>query len=174
MRAMSTVFTIGYEGTDIERFVATLRAVRVALLVDIRAVALSRKKGFSKTALRQKLNAEGIAYHHLVQLGDPKTGREAARAGRIDEFRRIYKKHLSSDGAQESLKELAELALAQPVCLLCYERDPEHCHRSIVTAHLTPMGLKHFDLYGDLPRRYDNFSTIRASRYTDQSVAAAE
>jgi uncharacterized protein (DUF488 family) len=171
---MNTVFTIGYEGTDIDRFMATLHAVRIAVLADIRAVAISRKKGFSKNALRTRLNSEGIAYLHLNQLGDPKPGREAARTGRINEFRRIYTDHLRGADAQASLRELAELALAQSVCLLCFERDPKHCHRSIVTAHLLPMGLKHFDLYGDLPRRYEDFSPVSARCHSRQSLAAAE
>ncbi|MGD9658166.1 MAG: DUF488 family protein [Methylocystis sp.] len=171
---MRTVFTIGYEGTDIDRFVATLHATRIAVLVDVRAIAISRKKGFSKTALSARLNDEGIAYRHLSQLGDPKPGRDAARAGRIDEFRRIYADHLRNADAQASLKELAELALAQSVCLLCFERDPQHCHRSIVASHLVSMGLQHFDLYGDFPRRYEDFSAIRTYRYSRQSIAAAE
>jgi len=171
---MSTVFTIGYEGTDIDRFMATLHAVRIAALVDVRAIAISRKKGFSKTALSARLNAEGIAYHHLSELGDPKPGRDAARAGRLGEFRRIYNNHLRSADAQASLKVLAELAVMQSVCLLCFERDPKHCHRSIITAHLLPMGLNHFDLYGDLPRRYEDFSPVRARCHSRQSLAAAE
>ena len=77
---MTTVYTLGYEGTDIDKVVATLQAVGVKVLADVRAVALSRKKGFSKNALRTRLEAEGIAYVHLVELGDPKPGREAARA----------------------------------------------------------------------------------------------
>lgn len=171
---MSTVFTIGYEGTDIDRFVATLHAVRIAVLVDVRAIAISRKKGFSKTALKLRLNSEGIAYRHLSELGDPKQGRDAARAGRIDEFRRIYADHLGNADAQASLRELAGLAITQSVCLLCFERDPQHCHRSIVASHLSQMGLQHFDLYGDLPRRYEDFSPIRANRYSRQSLTAAE
>ncbi len=78
---MSVVYTIGYEGTDIDRFVATLKAVGVRRLADVRALALSRKKGFSKRSLAARLKAEGIDHIHLVGLGDPKTGREAARAG---------------------------------------------------------------------------------------------
>jgi uncharacterized protein (DUF488 family) len=77
---MTTVYTIGYEGTDIDKMLATLKAVGVDVLADVRAVALSRKKGFSKTALRTRLEAEGIAYAHFVELGDPKAGRGAARA----------------------------------------------------------------------------------------------
>jgi uncharacterized protein (DUF488 family) len=171
---MNTIFTIGYEGTDIDRFMATLHAVRIAVLVDIRAIAISRKKGFSKTALKTRLNSEGIAYQHMNKLGDPKPGRDAARAGHIDEFQRIYGAHLHGADAQASLKKLAELALKQSVCLLCFERDPKHCHRSIVSYQLIPMGLKPLDLYGDLPRRYDDFFPIRAHSHSDQSLATAE
>jgi hypothetical protein len=76
---VSVVYTIGYEGTDIDRVVATLRTVGVTMLADVRAVAVSRKKGFSKNGLRERLEAEGNTYVHLVELGDPKLGRDAAR-----------------------------------------------------------------------------------------------
>src|SRR5690606_1075350 len=79
--AMSVVYTIGYEGTDINRFVATLKAAAVKRVADVRAVALSRKKGFSKKSLSARLEAEGIEYLHFIDLGDPKPGREAAKAG---------------------------------------------------------------------------------------------
>ncbi|MBI3274723.1 MAG: DUF488 domain-containing protein, partial [Methylocystis sp.] len=156
---MSIVYTIGYEGTDIDRLVATLKAVDVSVLADVRAVAVSRKKGFSKTALRARLEDEGITYLHFVGLGDPKPGREAARAGRFDEFRQIYSRHLASADAQTALLSLSKIAQNQAVCLLCFERDPRHCHRSIVADLLEGGRLSSFDLYGDLPRRYDNYTT---------------
>ena len=78
---MPLIYTIGYEGTDIERFVATLKIVGIKHLADVRAVAVSRKKGFSKSALSARLDAEGIQYFHFIELGDPKPGRDAARAG---------------------------------------------------------------------------------------------
>lgn len=171
---MSTIYTIGYEGTDIERFVATLRAVRIDLLVDVRAIAASRKKGFSKTALRARLESEGIDYLHLVELGDPKPGREAAREGKIAEFERIYNEHLARPESVQSLAELEELAHKQSVCLLCYERDPKHCHRSIVTAQLVLRGLDYFDLYGDLPRRYDDFTIKIAGCYSREGTPATQ
>lgn len=59
---MKTVYTIGYEGTDIERFVKTLTAVGVEAVADVRAVPLSRKKGFSKNSLREHLESAGIKY----------------------------------------------------------------------------------------------------------------
>ncbi|TGW07799.1 DUF488 domain-containing protein, partial [Mesorhizobium sp. M2D.F.Ca.ET.145.01.1.1] len=134
---MSVVYTIGYEGTDIERFVATLKAVGIERLADVRAVALSRKKGFSKKALSTRLEAEGIEYLHFIDLGDPKPGRDAARAGFFDKFRAIYSAHLDSDDAQSSLRELVVVAGEKPTCLLCFERDPVTCHRSIGAGAMT-------------------------------------
>jgi uncharacterized protein (DUF488 family) len=129
---MTIVYTIGYEGTDIDSFVLTLQEAGVDLLADVRALALSRKKGFSKNALRSRLTATGIGYAHLVDLGDPKTGREAARAGHFAEFRRIYSRHLSTAEAQADLNTLAAAVRTRTVCLMCFERQPEHCHRSMV------------------------------------------
>jgi uncharacterized protein (DUF488 family) len=170
---MNTVYTIGYEGTDIERFIQTLCAVGVEVLADVRAVALSRKKGFSKTALRNKLADAGIEYVHFNALGDPKPGREAARAGRYDEFRTIYGKHLASADAQVALKELEIAVKAKATCLLCFERDPNVCHRSIVTHTLRKNGNEIFDLYGDSPARYVNFSAQLARYHAREGAAAA-
>jgi uncharacterized protein (DUF488 family) len=169
---MNTVYTIGYEGTDIERFVQTLKAVGVEVLADVRAVALSRKKGFSKTALRNMLADAGIEYVHFNALGDPKSGREAARAGKYEEFRKIYGQHLATTDAQVALKELETAVKLKTTCLLCFERDPNVCHRSIVTQALRSDGNEIFDLYGDSPARYDNFS-LQLARYHAREGAAA-
>lgn len=170
---MTTVYTIGYEGTDIDRLVATLKAIGVTVLADVRAVALSRKKGFSKTALKNRLAKDGIAYLHFVDLGDPKPGREAARAGQYDEFRRIYSKHLRTTRAQNALSDLAVVAKDHVTCLLCFERDPTVCHRSIVGDRLKTTGVDVFDLYGDLPSRYADHAAKLASRHSREGAAAA-
>lgn len=170
---MNTVYTIGYEGTDIDRLIETLRAVDIRVLADVRAIALSRKKGFSKKALKSRLEAEGIEYQHFVDLGDPKPGREAARAGRYDVFRSIYAEHLATSQAKDALSVLSTLTSREATCLLCFERDPSVCHRSIVAARLKKQGRIVFDLYGDLPRRYDNFSTQQPRRHLGESASAA-
>ena len=171
--AVRTIFTIGYEGTDIERFVATLVDVGVDVLLDVRAVTVSRKKGFSKNGLRVRLEVEGIKYVHLQGLGDPKPGREAARAGRYDEFRSIYGRHLAEPEAQEALALLTTISKEQTVCLMCFERDPKVCHRSIVALAVTDKPGAVFDLYGDVPGRYRNAS-IRQGRHPYQGAPAAE
>lgn len=148
---MSTIFTIGYEGTDIERFVATLTRARIKVLADVRAVTVSRKKGFSKNGLRARLAEAGIRYVHLGGLGDPKPGREAARAGHYEEFRTIYGKHLATSEAQEALATLAHIAADRTTCLMCYERDPSVCHRLIVARAVPVAGAVIRHLYGDIP-----------------------
>lgn len=134
---MTTVATIGYEGTTIPAFLAALREAGVKLLVDVRAVASSRRPGFSKTRLAAHLEEEGIDYVHLRALGTPADGRAAARAGRHAEMRRIYRAHLTTPAARGEMETLADLARGdRRLCLLCFEADPAHCHRTLVAEAL--------------------------------------
>ncbi|MDU6324944.1 DUF488 domain-containing protein [Bradyrhizobium sp.] len=128
--AAKTLFTIGYEHTPAKAVLDELQAAGVKLLVDVRAVAVSRRPGFSKSQLAAGLDERGIAYVHLRGLGTPKEGREAARSGQYDTLHKIYSAHLKTPQAREQMDELAALVKsAGPVCLLCYERDHAHCHR---------------------------------------------
>jgi uncharacterized protein (DUF488 family) len=141
------VFTIGYEGADVDRFLTTLKDAGVATLADVRAVALSRKRGFSKSALRDALEAREIGYRHFRELGTPKEGRQAARAGDAELMRRIYcEEVLASEVAQEAFEDMAALAQVQPICLLCFERDPENCHRRVLSQRLAQRGFETVDL----------------------------
>jgi uncharacterized protein (DUF488 family) len=127
-----TLFTVGYESASLDDFVATLRTAGVEMIIDVREYPLSRKKGFSKNTLHAILEANDIGYIHLKGLGDPKEGRDAARSGDFDSFLRIFRKHMKSKVAQADLKIAIEKAQASVSCLLCYERKPEECHRTIV------------------------------------------
>ncbi|HWP24818.1 MAG TPA: DUF488 domain-containing protein [Xanthobacteraceae bacterium] len=126
------LYTIGYEGTNIARFVEALARAGVKTLVDVRALPLSRKKGFSKGSLAKRLSREGIQYVHFPELGTPKAGRVAARAGRRKEFRRICALQLKTEAAKAALAELRQHATKAPTCLMCLERDPAQCHRSMI------------------------------------------
>lgn len=136
MTAPSEIATIGYEGLPPEDFVAILRAARVARVVDVRAIANSRRPGYSKRALSESLAAAGIGYLHLRALGTPAEGRAAARAGRPAEMRRIYAARLATAEAQAALEELARSAADTRSCLLCLEADPAQCHRACVAEEL--------------------------------------
>ena len=130
MAKAKKLFTIGYEQTPPKAVLDELAQAGVKLLVDVRAVASSRRPGFSKSQLAAGLDERGIAYLHLRGLGTPKEGREAARGGKFDALHRIYAKHLKTPQAREELDELSSLVLKSgPVCILCYERDHLHCHR---------------------------------------------
>jgi len=132
-KAMTRLFTIGYEQTPAKAVLDELQAAGVKLLVDVRAIAASRRPGFSKTQLAAGLDERGIGYVHLRGLGTPKEGRLAARGGDIATLSRIYHDHLQTPQAREQMDELAALVTtAGPVCLLCYERDHRHCHRKFV------------------------------------------
>lgn len=134
---MFSIATIGYEGATAQSFVAALQEHGVKLVVDVRALASSRRPGFAKTRLSANLAEAGIDYVHMRRLGTPADGRAAARAGRHDEMRRIFLAHLATEPAQEELEALAELVRAgRPLALLCFEAEPAHCHRSLVAAAL--------------------------------------
>jgi uncharacterized protein (DUF488 family) len=138
--ASSSLFTIGYEGTAMPEFLRTLEEAGVALLVDVRAVANSRRPGFSKNSLAANLETVGIGYRHLRALGTPAEGRAAARAGKHAEMHAVFRDHLALPEAQAALDELAALATTDaPVCLLCFEADPAHCHRMLVADALAPL-----------------------------------
>lgn len=130
------LFTIGYEKAKLEDFIGTLQHAGVDVLVDVRDRAQSRRKGFSKTALSEALKDHGIDYLHLRALGDPKEGREAARSGQWEKFRKIYGNVVSQPPATEALSTVKELLNDRKVCLMCYERNHAECHRAIVTTRL--------------------------------------
>lgn len=130
------LFTIGYEGATQGDVIGRLRAAGVQTLVDVRAVAASRRAGFSKTILRNSLRAEGIDYLHLRALGTPKAGREAARKGRVSEMRAIFDDHLAEPEAVLAYQQLKTLAGERRVALLCFEADHAGCHRAVLAERL--------------------------------------
>jgi uncharacterized protein (DUF488 family) len=131
------IATIGYQATTVPAFLHSLTQEGVELLVDVRAVASSRRPGFSKTALAANLASVGIDYLHLRGLGTPADGRAAARAGRHAEMHAIFREHLGTEQAQAELETLAGIVRGgRRVCLLCYEADPAECHRTLVVEAL--------------------------------------
>lgn len=137
---MRTLSTIGYEGKTVDEFLDQLTSAGVELLIDVRAVAASRRPGFSKSAMAAALRERGIDYLHLRPLGTPKAGREAARKGRIAEMHAIYGEQLETPEAQVALEQAAEAASGRHVALLCFEADAACCHRSIVAGLLSDRG----------------------------------
>ena len=125
-----TLFTVGYEGRSADEGVAALRQAGVTLLIDVRELPLSRKKGLSKTALSERLAGAGIRYRHVRSAGNP------YREQRADVARclALYEDHLRRK--PDVVDELIEMARDGRAALLCFEKDPCSCHRSILARHM--------------------------------------
>lgn len=144
---MKALYTIGYQGADVDRVVAALKSAGVAVVADVRAVASSRKRGFSKSALRASCEAAGLGYQHFRDLGTPAAGRKAARAGDAAGMRRVFCEQLATEAAQTALAEMEQLAASRLTCLLCFCRDPAVCHRRVIAERLQPQGFAAEDLF---------------------------
>lgn len=132
------IFTIGYEGATQAELIATLQAAGVERVIDVRAVPLSRKPGFSKNVLAAGLKEAGIDYVHLKALGTPPAGREAARKGDMAVFERVYAEQLETVEAGAEAARMVMLAEEKPSALLCFERDPKACHRTPLREAVAP------------------------------------
>lgn len=139
------LFTIGYEGIDQRKFIAHLIHHRVDVVADIRKLPLSRKKGFSKTALKETLSSKSIEYINFQKLGAPKDIRdELYKSGNYNRFFRKYQRNISDQ--TDLLKTIHGLVdTGKKVSLLCFERDPQKCHRKVVAEEIKKLdrnGLK--------------------------------
>jgi uncharacterized protein (DUF488 family) len=132
------IFTIGYESATLAEFLAALKHAGVERVIDVRAVPNSRRPGFSKNLLRNELSEVGIDYVHLRALGTPADGRAAARAGRTEDLKRIYAGQLELPEAIAESAQMLDLAREKPSALLCYERDPAGCHRTLLLRSAAP------------------------------------
>ena len=128
------IFTIGYEGTTMADFLAALTTAGVERVIDVRALPLSRRPGFSKATLAASLAEVGIGYVHLKALGTPKPGRDAAKRGDRVTLEAVYAGQLYLPEAQAQAAQMLELAAEKPSALLCFERDPAMCHRTLLLA----------------------------------------
>ncbi len=151
---MKQIFTIGYEGANLGDFVATLQKANVDVLLDIRELPISRRRGFSKTALREALQAGGLDYRHERQLGSPKDLRHRLREDKdYRQFFRAFDRHLAK---QTTLLEQLTEELEGNIALMCYERDYHLCHRSAVAqalATLTDLTPNHLGVEHHEPRK---------------------
>jgi uncharacterized protein (DUF488 family) len=130
-----TVFTLGYQGSTLPAVIAVLRAHHIARLVDVRGLPWSRKPGFARRPLAEALAAAGMAYVGRPELGSPETLRRARKEGLpATAFATAYLAHL--ERIPQTLAALADEVRAARCCLLCFEADAGHCHRSLLAARL--------------------------------------
>jgi uncharacterized protein (DUF488 family) len=134
------VYTIGYEGKSIDDFITILKKEHIDVLIDVREYPLSRKKGFSKTALSNYLESNGIKYIHMKLLGSPKPLRDKLRSKSISfkEFAMQYTEYVQTQ--EESLSTLEDYASSHKCVLMCYEKDWKVCHRNLIANILCSRG----------------------------------
>lgn len=132
------IYTIGYEGVTQAEFIAALTGAGVSRVADIRAVPLSRRPGFSKNILAAGLREAGIDYIGFKALGTPAEGREAARKGNHARLAQIYAGQLDLPEAIVQAAQLVDCAQEAPTALLCFERAPGGCHRSLLIDAVMP------------------------------------
>ncbi len=156
---------------------AELKRAKVKLLVDTRAVAASRKPGFSKRQLAATLDENGIAYLHLQKLGTPDDGRQAARAGKLESLWKIYARHLTTPDAIEAMDELISHRQIRPdgVPALLRARPGSACHRSRIAEIVNERTGARGRRSGPCPaseRRYSAGCIALASRSTPLTSSA--
>lgn len=130
-----TLFTLGYEKRTLAEFISLLHGAAIDVLIDVREVAWSHKPGFSKSALREALQNAGIEYVHAAFAGNPKRFR--SRATSPEECLALYASHL--DRSAQILANLERLIgeairRGQRVCITCFERDADDCHRGVLAS----------------------------------------
>ncbi len=132
------IFTAGYEGKTIDQFIATLISNHIDMIFDVREIPLSRKKGFSKTALSNILNENNINYAHFKELGSPKDIRDRLYSDHnYFAFFNSYREYLhTQEATMEIIKTAIEANKKMQFCLLCFENNPMECHRSIVAEEI--------------------------------------
>ena len=131
----ASVYSLGYEQSRPEEFAARLAEAKIDMLIDVRAVPLSRKPGFSKNQLAAALMVIDVEYKHVVRLGAPREIRDALRdGGTWAEYERGYQAHLAN--CEPEVQALLDLAAERAICLLCFERDPAVCHRSLIAQRM--------------------------------------
>lgn len=125
------IFSVGYEGKSVAAFLDTLRKNGINVVVDVRELPLSRKKGFSKTQLQKLLSEVGIEYVAEKRLGNPYRKMLKARELSWDGFKILFENYLRSN--IDAVEKVVEMNHSRNVCLLCYEKDHKNCHRSVIS-----------------------------------------
>lgn len=128
---INEVFTIGYEGRAIDDFIDRLKKYNITRLIDVREIPISRKKGFSKTELKKRIESENIEYFHFRALGSPSQIRHELKLDH--DYVRFFEAYgIYLDNNVDAINEAYSLAQNGLSCIMCFERLPDKCHRSSV------------------------------------------
>ncbi len=139
-----TIWTIGHSNRDIEEFVALLREPDIELLVDVRARPRSaRFPHFDEEALRETLSDAGITYHWAGRhLGGFRAPSPESPHIALPEGFRGYADHMQTEVFWRAIAQLRNLARRGRTAIMCAEREPLECHRSLIADYLLLEGVQ--------------------------------
>ena len=129
------VISVGYQQRTPAELIEILACHNVHRLIDVREAPISRKRGFSKTALRAELETAGIEYLHVQPAGNPFRKEKHD----LEACLQHYASYLAENPVV--IDQIAALLLDRPVAVLCYERQHSECHRSVLLSALTDRGV---------------------------------
>lgn len=134
------LYTIGYEGLDLDAFLNKLIRARIAVLCDVRRNAFSMKYGFSKKQLQSACEGVGIRYEHLPDVGISSDERQElnTQADRDALFARYAERTLPHTlPVQEHIAQL--VAQHGRVAIMCFEHEVGCCHRNALSKSITAL-----------------------------------
>ena len=136
MIATSNIFTVGYEGVSIENFIRKLCENSIYRIIDVRRNPISRKPGFSKAALLARLQESGIDYVHIPELGIDSSLRRSLQTD--DDYSALFTHYEERmlPNVTDKIEETIALLEEKPSALLCFEEDPQHCHRTCLAHYI--------------------------------------
>jgi uncharacterized protein (DUF488 family) len=129
-------FTVGYEGRSLEEFVLLLKESGIEQLLDVRFNPISRKPGFSKTAIKSALEVAGIQYVHLRALGIPSQYRAEMKSP--SDFTGLFEFYAETllPAAGSDVWKAGELVSQAKSALMCFEQEACMCHRHVLAREL--------------------------------------
>ena len=138
------IVTLGYEGRKLDQFIIILKGNNVRRLIDVRNNPFSLKPGYSKNQLEKSLDAIGVSYLHLPELGIESRRRKNLTKNGLASLFQAYEQEL--DSKRSVLTRIKELAQKEKVALMCFEANVADCHRGVIGQRFRNEGLNVIDL----------------------------
>jgi len=125
------IFTIGYEGRDIDAFLDMLIKNSIEILVDVRRNPFSMNLSFTQKKLSEYLQRVGIAYKHIPELGID--GELRRNLETPEDYKKLFEGYTESlSEKKKQLEEIVSLGGKNRIALMCFEHDKNMCHRGVL------------------------------------------
>ena len=175
LNAQPTVFTVGHSTRTIGELIHLLHAHGVTRVIDVRTVPRSRHNPqFNRDSLNESLQASGIGYTHLAELGGLRhPRRDSINIGWRNDSFRGYADYMQTPEFHAALDHLIRLARHDQIALMCAEAVPWRCHRSLIADALLVRGIRTEDIMGSGPRKLHTLTGF-AKVHGDQIFYPAE